>query len=330
MQLSKTVRPRSEALPAMAWPWPGPFTSVQPGGGVFQSLERTWGRWRRVYLRRFRKDYVAMMHKHRQGTCHDCPHDIIDARDLKYLHRVCGFSFPPESDRFRWRGKLGLARMGLAEVVVAAGFCLLLACILGFYVAPLAALPLALAVWVVAFFRDPMRQVPSQEGLVVAPADGRIDDIGELEYCAELDGPAYRIGIFLSLFNVHVNRSPAHARVVGLAYRPGQHRATYRVGKLEDNEMLLTMFESLERPGTRMLVRQISGPAARRIVCELQPGQELKRGQRFGLIKFGSRTELYLPRDVGIELRVTIGQRVRAGESILALLGPRVASRTSR
>ena len=87
--------------------------------------------------------------------------------------------------------------------------------------------------------------------------------------------------------------------------------------------MLLTLFESLERPGIRMLVRQIAGPAARRIVCELQPGQELKRGERFGLIKFGSRTEIFLPKDAGIEILAKLGQQLRAGESILAVLWPR-------
>src|SRR2546423_1470213 len=94
-----------------------PPAGVQPGGGFCLGIELAWGRWRRWYLRRFRPGYVTRMTALRQGSCPDCPHEIVDARDTKFCRNVCGYWFRPEDDRFAWRDRLGLARVGLAEVI---------------------------------------------------------------------------------------------------------------------------------------------------------------------------------------------------------------------
>src|ERR1051325_1472294 len=154
-----------------------PITSAQPGGGLFMSLELAWGRWRRFWLRRFRPGYVRTMAEKRQGECPNCPHDIIDPRDLKFYRNVCGYWFRDEDDRFRWRGRLRLARAGLAELI---GFSVILWCLISacsvasivHWAFLLPAVPLfALWVFIVSFFRDPERKVPDDPNVVVSPAD---------------------------------------------------------------------------------------------------------------------------------------------------------------
>src|SRR5262249_32844466 len=152
----------SIASPATSCPIPVPPASVQPGGGFCMSLELAWGRLRRACLRRFRPGYVQRMAEKRQGNCPNCPHDIIDPRDLKFCRNVCGYWFREEDDAFRWRNRLRLARYGLAEVVF---FSLLfLTFVVLFGVAGLLwhwslwlpALPVVgLWAFVVSFFRDP-------------------------------------------------------------------------------------------------------------------------------------------------------------------------------
>src|SRR5271170_5131647 len=123
--LTWPARPRRTMLrdmstPAAApvtLPTPAPITSAQPGGGLCMHIELAWGRLRRSWLRRRHPDYVQAMAAKRQGTCPNCSHDIIDARDLKFFRNVCGYSFKDEDDPYRWRGQLGLARMGLAEII---------------------------------------------------------------------------------------------------------------------------------------------------------------------------------------------------------------------
>jgi phosphatidylserine decarboxylase len=126
------------------------------------------------------------------------------------------------------------------------------------------------------------------------------------------------IGIFLSVFNVHVNRSPVSARVIGLSYRPGKFLNALRPASARENEQLAVRLEEQAFPYRRMIVRQIAGAIARRIVCWLKPGEELACGELFGMIKLGSRTELVLPREPGLQLEVRVGQKVRGGSSILA------------
>jgi phosphatidylserine decarboxylase len=289
-------------------------------------LEMAWGKLRRAWLRRIRPGYVRRMLSLRRGDCPNCTHDVVDPRDLKFYRNVCGFHFAPEDDPYRWRGKLLLARWGLAELIVYAGGLAVVAVAL-FLVAALAAgfawlgflaiIPLGLAIFIVSFFRDPVRQVPIGSGVIVAPADGTIDDIEELEHCEFIDGPAVKFGIFLSVFSVHVNRAPEWSRVIELRYLRGKFGNALRVETARDNEQFWLLLEGESPPHRRILVKQIVGAIARRIVCEVRPGEVLQRGQKFGMIKFGSRTELYLPKE-GLCIEAKTNQGVRGGASIIA------------
>jgi phosphatidylserine decarboxylase len=323
MSTAASVSPTSR--PAVR-PLPPNITSVQPGNGTIVRLELAWGRLRRWRLRTFRRGYVSRMRDRRQGDCPGCTHDIVDPRDLKFYRNVCGFRFDPADDRFAWRGRLGVARIGLAEILIFGGlFLLLTAGIVGasallaeLWVAILAVAPAAMLVFVVSFFRDPERRIPDGPGLVVSPADGTVDDIEELEHCEFLDGPAVKIGIFLSVFNVHVNRAPAASRVIELRYLPGKFGNALRKSTAAENEQLWIMLETTEPPHRRVLVKQIAGAIARRIVCEARPGEALARGAKFGMIKFGSRTELYLPKEGTLWIEAKINQGVRGGSTVLA------------
>jgi phosphatidylserine decarboxylase len=165
------------------------------------------------------------------------------------------------------------------------------------------------------FFRDPPRRIPTTLGAIVAPADGKVVEITQLEHDEFVDGPAVRIGIFLSLFNVHVNRAPTDGRVVDLKYRPGEFISATRPESSLRNESMWIGFEDAD--GRRFAVRQISGMVARRIVCLLRPGQAVTRGEKFGMIKLGSRTELILPARA-VQIEVGLGESVRGGRQILA------------
>ncbi|MHC4623148.1 MAG: phosphatidylserine decarboxylase [Planctomycetota bacterium] len=172
-------------------------------------------------------------------------------------------------------------------------------------------------VWLLSFFRDPERRVPADKNLLLSPADGRVTDIEKVDETDFIDGAALRIGIFLSIFDVHVNRAPCNVRVERKAYRPGKYKNALnpQSGRInESNELALVR---TDRPEDRLIVRQISGAIARRIVCETSEGQELSGGERFGMIKFGSRTELYVPVREGVRCLVRIGEKVKAGLSPL-------------
>jgi phosphatidylserine decarboxylase len=174
---------------------------------------------------------------------------------------------------------------------------------------------------VVYFFRDPPRRIPSEPGLIVAPADGKVAEISRLEWDEFIGGPAVRIGIFLSIFNVHLNRSPADARVVALRYSPGEFLNALAPASALRNENMWIGLEEKDPPHRRIVVRQIAGAIARRIVCALRPGDNLARGERIGMIKLGSRTELILPDGEALKLEVEVGQRVKAGSSLMARYG---------
>jgi phosphatidylserine decarboxylase len=184
--------------------------------------------------------------------------------------------------------------------------------------ATVAIAPAALLLLIVSFFRNPRRTIPAGSGIVVAPADGKVVDVAEIEHDDFLDGPAVRIAIFLSIFNVHINRAPAAARVIGLAYKPGEFLNAMRPESAERNESLWIGLQQASPPHRRMAVRQVSGLIARRIVCRLRPGESVDRGEPFGMIKLGSRTELIVPREEGLAVLASVGQKVHAGETILA------------
>jgi phosphatidylserine decarboxylase len=163
------------------------------------------------------------------------------------------------------------------------------------------------------FFRDPEREIPSVPGGLLAPADGKVVEIREV--VDSFVGEATRVSIFLSPLDVHVNRSPLAGLVTDVDYRPGRFLAAYRSEASEVNEQCTL---ALQGEAARVTVRQIAGVLARRIVCRARPGDKLAAGERFGMIRFGSRTELVIPR--GTRLRVREGDRVRGGESVIGVL----------
>ncbi|GAB4223526.1 MAG: hypothetical protein Kow009_15330 [Spirochaetales bacterium] len=168
-----------------------------------------------------------------------------------------------------------------------------------------------------AFFRDPERTVPLDEKLLLSPADGKVTDIEELAE-SPLGVPAVRIGIFLSIFNVHINRAPCSVRITRIEYHEGAFRNAMSPEAGNVNESNDVYMERLADPATPLLVRQISGAIARRIVCAVSPGDSLRQGERFGMIKFGSRTELYVPTGNDLMVHVKVGDKVKAGLSIVA------------
>ena len=253
-----------------------------------------------------------------QGDCRGAPWEILDPRDLKYCRNLCSCNWAPDDDHFRWRGRLGLARWGLAELLLMGGPLVALVVLAAWFFWYLAPLPAAVLCLVVFFFRDPPRRIPQSPGLVVSPADGTIAEIARLEHDDFIDGPAVRIGIFLSIFNVHLNRAPLECRVIALRYTPGEFLNALRPESALRNENLWIGLEDDSPPHRRLAVRQISGAIARRIVCELRPGESLGRGQKFGMIKLGSRTELILPDVEGLSIEVAVGRRVKAGRSVAA------------
>lgn len=171
--------------------------------------------------------------------------------------------------------------------------------------------PIAGLLFTASFFRDPPRRIPREPGLLVSPADGTVDEISEVEEEEFLKTPCHKIGIFLSVFNVHVNRSPCDGKVAEVKYTPGRFLDARHpdAGALNESNAL--------RIGD-VLVRQVAGLIARRIVCTAGPGDTLARGERFGMIKFGSRTELYIPKDKVAEICVRLKDKVKGGKSVLA------------
>lgn len=181
---------------------------------------------------------------------------------------------------------------------------------------PLGWIGVALTVWCALFFRDPVRVTPTREGIVVSPADGRVSMITQTVPPPELGlgaAPLLRVSIFMSVFNVHVNRSPVAGRIERIAYRPGKFINAELDKASEDNERNSLVIVT---PAGRIGVVQIAGLVARRIVSFVREGQSLVAGERFGLIRFGSRLDVYLPE--GAKTLVSEGQTAIAGETVLA------------
>ena len=182
---------------------------------------------------------------------------------------------------------------------------------------PIGWLGVLLTVWCAYFFRDPERVTPLAEGLVISPADGRISAIENVIPPPELDLPRetmIRISIFMNVFDVHVNRSPISARITKLTYVPGLFVNAELDKASEDNERQALTLQTAN--GTQLGVVQIAGLIARRIVKFTSEGESLQVGQRFGLIRFGSRVDVYLPK--GVAPLACLGQRAVAGETVLA------------
>jgi phosphatidylserine decarboxylase len=220
-----------------------------------------------------------------------------------------------------------LTRFGAREMAIGTGAFLLSALALALagwrFGSPLILAPLLILVplyaWLLWFFRDPERDVPGGAGCIVSPADGvvtHVDDWNEPEF---IGGPARRLSIFLSVLDVHLNRAPAAGRVAFRRFRPGAFFDARREESLTKNQNQ-DLGLAVEEPGlpAKMLIRQSTGAIARNIVCPAELGRRLERGERYGMIKFGSRTTLFLSRDAEVEWLVKAGDRVKAGATVVA------------
>ena len=195
--------------------------------------------------------------------------------------------------------------------------------------APLGWIGVVLTIWCYYFFRDPKRSVPLGDSLVLSPADGVVSLIEPAVPPAELGmGPdaLTRISVFMSVFNCHVNRMPAAGLITAIAYRPGKFVSASLDKASADNERNSLAIDLPD--GRKLAVVQIAGLIARRIVCFTKPGQSLRAGDRFGLIRFGSRLDVYLP--PGVEPLVALGQTMIGGESIIADLTAGIPARLAR
>ncbi|HUB31153.1 MAG TPA: phosphatidylserine decarboxylase [Terracidiphilus sp.] len=175
-----------------------------------------------------------------------------------------------------------------------------------------AALPILLAAFFLWFFRDPQRQIPVGEGLIVSPGDGLVTEAVAI---ATAEGPRQRISIFLSVFDVHVNRSPIAGVLTAVRYQKGQYLNAMNPLSADRNEQNIV---TVRGDGFEVTFKQIAGLLARRIVFNFGEGSRVERGQRVGLIKFGSRVDVILPAEA--DLRVKVGERVRGGASVLAAM----------
>jgi phosphatidylserine decarboxylase len=183
---------------------------------------------------------------------------------------------------------------------------------LGTHWISLTAFPFLLAVFFLIFFRDPNREIPTAPGLIVSPGDGKVE---EAEWIETTAGARFRVSIFLSVFDVHVNRVPISGKVTLMEYREGQFLNAMSPESAILNEQTLIVIEDGDHS---VSFKQIAGLLARRIICDLKTGDVVQRGQRMGMIKFGSRVDVLMPAD--IELRVKPGDRVQGGKSILGVM----------
>ncbi|MFA6175338.1 MAG: phosphatidylserine decarboxylase [Phycisphaerae bacterium] len=220
--------------------------------------------------------------------------------------------------------RIPITKYGLPQVAVYPGLCVLIMAAFAAGAVKIPALWIIVAIfgiiliWALSFFRDPKRDIPTDEKLLLSPADGTVSDIEDVDEPSFIGGKAKRIGIFLSVFNVHINRTPCKVRIESIIYRPGKfiNAMNKNCGKVnESNDIAMTR---LPAPSEKLLIRQISGAIARRIVCDAERGQEFTGGAIFGMIKFGSRTELYLPAESLANIKIKIGDKVNAGITVLA------------
>lgn len=309
-----------------------------------RKLREGWGKLRRFYLCQLRPGKVRARIALRKGACRGCaeccelffrcPHLGPDRRCTEYDSRYkpciaypiderdvrnmdCGFTFDAEEPgRPRPLG-LPLAPWGARELVqmgVACG----LGAAAGLGISWLDGVPAgyaltagfaALFAFGLFFFRDPRRAVPAGGGLL-APADGRVTDVREVEEPEFLGGRALRVGIFMSVFDVHVNRAPCAGRVRFLRHREGAFRNVLFEAAWEKNENVLL---GLEAEGGPVAVRLVAGAIARRIVLDPRPGSWVARGERMGMVKFGSRAELLVPAGAGWRAAVSPGTAVKGG-----------------
>jgi phosphatidylserine decarboxylase len=215
-----------------------------------------------------------------------------------------------------------LTRHGWREMLIGSLVLAVTAWGLGLVFWPLALIVVPVLIWLFAFFRDPERKVPTEQHAVVSPADGKVSDITELDHDELIGGPAVRVGIFLSVFNVHVNRAPCDGKVVSVTYKKGKFVNAMKHGEASGTNESNTIVLAEPRGGKNIVVvKQIVGLIARRIVCTVTKDEFVERGSRIGMIKFGSRTELTIAKFLEPNIRVQIGQNVRGAADVIAVLG---------
>src|SRR4051812_46099086 len=225
---------------------------------------------------------------------------------------------------------LPITRHGLREIVIGSIILAVLAAGLGFVHWSLTLLMLPVWIWLLSFFRDPQRTLPAQQHAMVSPADGKVTDIVELEHVPELNGPGVRVGIFLSVFNVHINRAPCDGKVLAVNYKKGKFiNAMSHNNASEQNESNTVVIGDAADGRPIAVVKQIVGLIARRIICTVQVGQVVDRGQRIGMIKFGSRTELYIAKHLNPQVVVRVGQGVSGAADIIATTTAPIPSATT-
>lgn len=216
-----------------------------------------------------------------------------------------------------------VTRHGAREMLIGSVVLAIVGAVLGHFIFFwLWLLIIPILIWLFAFFRDPERPVPVDQDIMVSPADGTVSDISELPHDELLGGPAVRVGIFLSVFNVHINRSPCDARVLDTYYKKGKFINAMRHQLASgENESNTVVFGEQTSGRPIAVVKQIVGLIARRIIFSAEKGQVLHRGERIGMIKFGSRTELTVPTWLEPEVQVKVGQTVRGAADVIFKLG---------
>ena len=180
----------------------------------------------------------------------------------------------------------------------------------------IAVIPFSLTLFMFYFFRDPERATVEGKDLLYSPADGRVILVRETTEDEILNGKALEVSIFMSVFNVHINRTPCEGVVKRVDHYPGRFMAAFREEASKANEHVTMLIQSGQE---KVVVRQVAGLLARRIVCRAKPGDSLKQGQRFGLIKFSSRVDIFMP--LTTQVKVKVGDKVKAGESVLGIIG---------
>lgn len=164
------------------------------------------------------------------------------------------------------------------------------------------------------FFRNPDRKTPQSDNLIISPADGKIILIEEVDEKYFFKGPCKKVSIFMSAFNVHVNRNPIDGKVVFFNYKKGEFHQAFKDDASYENEQTII---GVENKDIKILYKQIAGIFARRIVCHIREGNQVKQGERFGLIKFGSRVDIFMP--LSVEVKVSLKEKVKAGETIIGI-----------
>ncbi len=215
---------------------------------------------------------------------------------------------------------IGFTKHGLWEMIIGTLALALIGAGLAWIHPLLAIAPFAVWVWLMAFFRDPNRPIPGDADTWVSPADGLVSDITPIEHDELLGGPAIRVGIFLSVFNVHVNRAPCDAKVIKTIYKEGKFINALKHDDASSQNESNTILLGDDAGKPIAVVKQIVGLIARRIVCTATEGDVVTRGQRIGMIKFGSRTELVIPTWLSPDVKVKVGQKVRGCCDVIALV----------